>query len=165
MDSDRLNRWLTLGANIGVLVGIIFLAIEIGQNQSTLEEANRINFLEARATELDQYNSFRALVAQDEQLSKIWFEGLAGAELNPLESARFGYLCKNYIWIGVVQFERSIVLGEVIALGTVKRRAERLSKYPGYLTCWNNEKDAVRTYGFETYVDAIDSGIDLGTNH
>ncbi len=32
MDSDRLNRWLTLGANVGVLVGIIFLAIQIRQN-------------------------------------------------------------------------------------------------------------------------------------
>jgi hypothetical protein len=32
LDTDRLNRWLTLGANIGVLIGIAFLAIEIRQN-------------------------------------------------------------------------------------------------------------------------------------
>ncbi len=36
MDSDRLNRWLTLGANLGVLVGIIFLAVEIRQTQAWL---------------------------------------------------------------------------------------------------------------------------------
>ena len=32
MVRDRLNHWLTLGANIGVLAGIIFLALEIQQN-------------------------------------------------------------------------------------------------------------------------------------
>ncbi len=29
MDSDRVNRWLTLGANIGVLIGIILLIVEL----------------------------------------------------------------------------------------------------------------------------------------
>jgi hypothetical protein len=32
MDLDRLNRWLNLLANIGVVAGIVFLAIEVGQN-------------------------------------------------------------------------------------------------------------------------------------
>ena len=38
MDSNKLNSWLTLGANFGVLVGIIFLAIEIGQNNDQLKQ-------------------------------------------------------------------------------------------------------------------------------
>ena len=29
MEIDRLNRWLTLGANLGVLFGIVFLIIVI----------------------------------------------------------------------------------------------------------------------------------------
>jgi hypothetical protein len=32
MDTDRLNRWLSLGANIGVVVGIALLILEINQN-------------------------------------------------------------------------------------------------------------------------------------
>ena len=32
MDADRANRWLTLVANISVVAGIIFLAIEVRQN-------------------------------------------------------------------------------------------------------------------------------------
>ena len=41
MDLDRLNRWLTLLANIGVVAGIIFLAIEINQNtQVTISDAS-----------------------------------------------------------------------------------------------------------------------------
>ncbi len=36
MESNRLNRWLTLGANIGVLVGIILLIVELGQNRDMM---------------------------------------------------------------------------------------------------------------------------------
>lgn len=37
MDSDRLNKWLTLAANIGVLGGVIFLALEIQQNTNAIK--------------------------------------------------------------------------------------------------------------------------------
>lgn len=36
LDSDRLNRWLTLGANIGVLAGIGLLLIELDQKSDLL---------------------------------------------------------------------------------------------------------------------------------
>ena len=32
MDSEKTNRWLTLGANVGVLVGVILILIELRQN-------------------------------------------------------------------------------------------------------------------------------------
>ncbi len=44
MNSDRLNHWLTLFANIGVLAGIVFLALEIRQNS----ELARLQFAEDR---------------------------------------------------------------------------------------------------------------------
>lgn len=32
MNVDNVDRWLTLGANIGVLVGLALLIVELGQN-------------------------------------------------------------------------------------------------------------------------------------
>ena len=32
MDADNVNKWLTLSANFGVVVGLILLIVEIGQN-------------------------------------------------------------------------------------------------------------------------------------
>ena len=32
MDADKINRWLTLGANLGVLVGLLLLITELKQN-------------------------------------------------------------------------------------------------------------------------------------
>ena len=42
MDSDRLNRWLSLGANVGLLAGLVLVACEINQN-SQLARAQLIN--------------------------------------------------------------------------------------------------------------------------
>lgn len=46
MNSDRLNRWLTLGANVGVIAGIIFLGFELRQNNQLLVEQARYSMLE-----------------------------------------------------------------------------------------------------------------------
>ncbi len=32
MNADNVNRWLTLSANIGVVIGLVLLIVEIGQN-------------------------------------------------------------------------------------------------------------------------------------
>ena len=41
MDTDRLNKWVILGANIGVLVGIILLIFEIDQNRQAIRAQTR----------------------------------------------------------------------------------------------------------------------------
>ena len=41
MDSVRLNRWLTLGANIGVLIGIMLLLVELDQNRDMMRAQTR----------------------------------------------------------------------------------------------------------------------------
>ncbi len=41
MDSDQVNRWLTLGANIGVLIGIILLLVELDQNREIVRAQTR----------------------------------------------------------------------------------------------------------------------------
>lgn len=37
MNLDSVNKWLTLTANVGVLAGIVFLAVEINQNTRAVE--------------------------------------------------------------------------------------------------------------------------------
>ena len=32
VNSDRINRWLTLGSNVGILAGLILVAVQIQQN-------------------------------------------------------------------------------------------------------------------------------------
>ncbi len=64
MDTDRLNRWLTLGANIGVLVGFIFLIVEIRHTN----DLARASAYRSRGTEIQE--AYQA-VALDPELSRI----------------------------------------------------------------------------------------------
>ena len=41
MKAKRINDWLTLGANIGVLIGIILLLVELNQNSTMMRAQTR----------------------------------------------------------------------------------------------------------------------------
>ena len=41
MDYERLNRWMTLGANVAVLAGIALLIVELDQNHDTVRAQTR----------------------------------------------------------------------------------------------------------------------------
>ena len=52
LNTDRLNKWLSLAANFGVLVGIFFLVIEIRQNTNALYAESRQAVLSGAQHEL-----------------------------------------------------------------------------------------------------------------
>ena len=53
MDSERVNRWLTLAANLGVIAGLVLVAIQINQNtQITKAQIANDYFLADMALEL-----------------------------------------------------------------------------------------------------------------
>ena len=63
MNADLVNRWLTLGANIGVLIGIFLLVYELNQNSTLMQaqissersnHAIALNMSAAESTELSQ---------------------------------------------------------------------------------------------------------------
>ena len=41
MRSEKVNRWLTLGANVGVLIGILLLVVELSQNREMIRAQTR----------------------------------------------------------------------------------------------------------------------------
>ena len=41
MDSKRVDRWMTLGANIAVLIGIVLIIVELRQNHELMRAATR----------------------------------------------------------------------------------------------------------------------------
>ena len=66
MNSDGWNKWLTLGANLGVFVGLILVAYEINQSGTHLE-------LAASSDGVDNFTQAMEVLAQDEELSKLIF--------------------------------------------------------------------------------------------
>jgi hypothetical protein len=104
MNVDRLNQWLILVANLGVLVGIVFLSIEIRQNTTAIRGAA----IQTAAT-LSREQMF--VIAQDSELSRIVVLGSASpANLDPVEAFRLSYLIRSF-WVGMQANYRQWVLG------------------------------------------------------
>jgi hypothetical protein len=66
VDSDRVTRWLTLGANIGVIVGIVFLVLEMRQNSAIATAQVRFEYAAGwrSVDESRQDGSFAEVIAK-----------------------------------------------------------------------------------------------------
>ncbi len=84
MDSDKINRWLTLGANIGVLIGIALLVYELNQNRQMMRAQVRHDL----STELVEILGW---VATDPQMASIVRRIDEGKELTPDEEVQYRY--------------------------------------------------------------------------
>jgi len=76
MDGDKVNRWLTLSANIGVLIGIILILAELNQNADLM----RAQMTQARDDNVMQ-------TYRDMMLSDHWVEIRAKGRAAPSTDA------------------------------------------------------------------------------
>ena len=103
MELDRLNRWLTLAANIGVIASIIFLGYEIRQNTlvAKVEASNSLeenlfamtssiwsdpNF--ARVLEIGQTGGIGDLTSTEQLRLQVWYQQV----LRGWQNAHFQYV-------------------------------------------------------------------------
>ena len=70
MNSEKLNRWLTLLANIGVVIGLALLIYEVRQSQNLAET-------EAEVRRLDQMQVAQVEIATSELLAAIRVKALS----------------------------------------------------------------------------------------
>ena len=98
---DNLNKWLTLLANIGVLAGIIFVALEIQQNTSAIQ-ATAIQ----ESTEVARAN----IMAMVNDPSLIELRSKDIGELTDLERQRASWLARSF-WLSMQGLYRQWSLG------------------------------------------------------
>jgi len=82
METNHLNRWLSLGANLAVLLGIILLVFELSQNREMMRAQTRNEISRAEMELL-------ALTAQSRDLSQVIVRANAGEELSSAERIMF----------------------------------------------------------------------------
>jgi hypothetical protein len=158
---ESVNKWLTLAANVGVIAGIVFLAIEVNQNQESLERANEIEVANTTNLSLQYFNNQRNMMAQDAETTKIWLDGSKGEELSTIDSERFENLCRSNIWIYATTYQFFISTGqhEKAQNGSIKSFITTL-KTPGLLKCWDRNKEIVLNWGNSSFVDAVTEGLE-----
>ena len=84
MNFEKLNQWLVLAANVGVLLGIFFLAFELQQNTQMMRTQTRDGIA-------DKQLSFFSIAGSDLETSRIVSRGLReNAELDSAEDWLLG---------------------------------------------------------------------------
>ena len=86
MKLERINSWLSFGANLSVLAGIIFLAIEIQQNNELLETEVLMNYhlMRASSSEMLVGNAQLATAVAKEPSERTSGESLQIAQFRDL---------------------------------------------------------------------------------
>jgi Zn-dependent M32 family carboxypeptidase len=85
---DKLNQWLAVLANIGVVIGIIFLALEIRTNTAT----NRIAIQSSFSANWVDINGG---IAYNRDLAEIIEKAIAGEDLNTVEHRQFHHYVRQ----------------------------------------------------------------------
>ena len=162
MNLDNLNKWLTLLANIGVVAGIVFLAIEVRQNQISLDRNSELMEREYELQVADgligiaqSSNVFRYLLAENGELAQIWSDGAAGRELSVIDHQRFMSLCGAAIWGGATQYGRNVTLGRHDLAEAEANVRRQMNSQPGLKQCWEENVGGLRLWGYGDLVDAV----------
>ena len=142
MQTERINKWLTLFANFGVLVGIIFLAVEV-------QQSNRIAIATTEISIRDQFSSINEQILTNDAVAELLVKAAdADTKLSAVETEKLYAYLYVYMntWVGIeIAYENGmlprstfdealddvrIVLQDYPALHSLAR--EYISDYPSH---------------------------------
>lgn len=135
MDLQKLNSWLTFVANVGVIAGICFLAIEIRQNSNAIRAQTRAQLAE-EVTELFSVNM------NDQSYADVLMRGNSVKELSPVE--KYQYFRHRSAWVHywnnvVYQYQMGMYDESEFALQISTIRSD-METYPGLKVHWCENK-------------------------
>lgn len=91
MNVEKVGGWLNLTANIAVLVGIVFLALEVRHAGNSTE-------MQMQDSLADGFNELAVQLASDPVLARLYVIGLSNPErLTDVEAIQFGMIFRAYL--------------------------------------------------------------------
>jgi len=137
MNVDKLNSWLSVMANIGVLIGIVFLALEV-RHASNATQAQVFDSV------ADGSNALNMVIMSDPQVARVFVVGhYEPDELSDAEAVQFAM----YLTSELNQFGRMMRLNELGLLsdsgvdGAIVQTAGMLSTPGGRLFLESNKSE------------------------
>lgn len=130
-DTSKLNDWLGIATNIGVIVGLFFLAYELTQTNEELVREKAVFEVENLRMAGDHVLPTRLAILSDEELSEIWMKGLSGQPQSEVAQFRFDGLAELTIRNYRTQHDAWERVGPGRGRWAVDDLSFRLAKYPG----------------------------------
>lgn len=98
MDSSPGRDWLTVITNLGVIAGLILVALQMQQTNEALELQSLEARISASAVPTQLWSDWHADIIASDDVARIWRTGNAGDELTPNEAERYKALATRYYW-------------------------------------------------------------------
>ena len=137
MKKNSWNEWLTLVANLSVVAGIVFLAVEIGQNTRVLEETTKWSRIHALEANFESFSRWRMRLFEDGEMRDIWSRGCNGG-LEGDDLFRYRQLAWDNLIMERNTWERAIASDADKWLEhAARRQAQLLLDCPGLLAEFN----------------------------
>lgn len=105
MNLDNINKWLSFAANIGVIIGIFFLALELNQN-TVISEVDSI--LSIRQSQ----QNIQLISLENPEFAAFNVKLLNNDELNPVEARQaidFALYLRNQSQMAYIQYENGLI--------------------------------------------------------
>ena len=90
MNTEKLNNWLSLAANIGVLAGIVFLAYELQQNTLATQLDVASNFQ-------NSFTEIEMQIAGNSEFAELLLKEREGANVSPADQLRLDVFYTNVL--------------------------------------------------------------------
>lgn len=146
MNLDKLNQWLSLVANVGVLVGLVFLIVELNQANRiavyTAESTRSTQFLDMNTSRIENPEIIAKLMQPDPEFTDIeWVQAL--------------YTARQQVntWIDAENAVINGLLSETTRRGVFNDIDVVIAEMPGLMPAWE--------YIFEGY--KVDENTELET--
>ena len=159
MNTDRVNKWLTLGANVGVLIGLILLVAEIRQNT----EVSEMQFYIERRTVVNEL----AQAMLDAETSEVWIKSIADPQsLSPSEMNKLGSILglRLNIWRLSFVLEERGFRDKGSALEYLELTIQDYFGNPAAQTWWKHHR-AGYPQDFAAAIDDALVNVDPGANY
>jgi len=152
MDSDRLNRWLTLVANAAVVAGIVFLGLELRQNTEMMR-AQSLTEMSRDATYLMTLN------VNDKDYVETMWRGFQGEELDEIEQEQLHrtLLAWTKYWNNLAYLHRVGLYDEIEFAHQMSVVRDELEYLPGWKAHWCEFR---QWNASEALIEAIEGGLD-----
>lgn len=127
MNIEKLNQWLTLFANLGVLAGIVFLALEIRQS-------NLIAVRDSRTDIISAYTDQNNIVLENPSVLALRVKLKSSSPVLTAEEQEEALaLAQSYmnLWINVNIGAQTGLIPEDIEQSYVKGALDIINDYPG----------------------------------
>jgi len=134
-----LGQMIQILANFGVIVGIVFVGIELNQNNELLSA-------EARATELSQETVAWGFVAESEEFSELLAKDLNNAVLTQAEEIRLNSHWMRSLYISAWRYHERPESTE-----WVNAQRKLYAAYPSFRNTWQGGGSGSRAAGKDNF--------------